>query len=251
MTKEPVTKEPCGISKEPYGSMTILGLPEDERPRERLLNHGAEVLSISELIAIIIGTGTKSKNATVLAGEILAKAGGLKGIADKSVKELSEIKGVGIAKAAKIKALVELSKRFGSIVPGERAVIRSPRDVSEALMQEMRDLDKEYFKAILLNTRNQIIKFVTISIGTLNSSMVHPRELFKAAIKENSASIILVHNHPSGDPEPSKADIDITKRLVRAGLLLGIEVLDHVIVAGNRYLSFRERGMLESGIVEL
>jgi DNA repair protein RadC len=239
------------MTQEPYGSITILGMPEDERPRERLLNHGAEVLSLSELLAIIIGTGTKSKNATVLAGEILAKAGGLKGIADKSVKELSDIKGVGIAKAAKIKALVELSKRFGCIVPGERAVIRSPRDVSDALMQEMRDLDREHFKAILLNTRNQIIKFVTISIGTLNSSMVHPRELFKAAIKENSASIILVHNHPSGDPEPSKADIDITKRLVRSGLLLGIEILDHVIVAGNRYLSFREKGLLESGIVEL
>jgi DNA repair protein RadC len=155
-----------------------------------------------------------------------------------------KIKGMGNCKAAEVKAAIELGKRIGSLDREERAVIRMPKDAAELIMQDMRYLDREHFRAILLNVKNQILDVVTISIGTVNSSLVHPRELFKDAIRTSSSGVILVHNHPSGDPSPSRQDKDLTTRLIEAGKVLGIEILDHIIIGDNRYVSFKETGLM-------
>jgi DNA repair protein RadC len=227
--------------------LTIKDLPEGERPRERLLKYGAENLTDAELLAIIIRTGSRSETAVNLSQRLLLGEKGVNGLrflVEASIEELGKIKGIGIAKAAQIKAAIEIGKRLASLSQSERPVIKCPGDVRNLLMEEMRYLDKEYFKIILLNIKNQVIHVEDVSVGSLNSSIVHPREIFKIAIRRSSAALILVHNHPSGDPTPSGEDVEITRRLVESGKLLGIDVLDHVIIGDGRYTSLKEKGLI-------
>lgn len=219
-------------------------LPEDLKPRERLYQLGPEVLSNKEILAILLRTGTKGENVLELAERILTEAGGLIGLARLSIYELEQFHGIGSAKAAQVKAGLELGKRSISADPTARTVINSPSDVADLVMEEMRNLDREHFRIMHLSTRNNVLGISAVSVGSLNSSIVHPRECFKEAIKRNANSIILLHNHPSGDPSPSREDLDITRRLTEGGKILGIEVLDHVIIGEKRYVSLKEQGII-------
>ncbi|NLM22409.1 MAG: DNA repair protein RadC [Peptococcaceae bacterium] len=218
-------------------------LPEDLKPRERLHQYGSEVLSNKEILAIILRTGSKGENVLDLAERILAETGGLHGLAGLSLPELQAVNGIGPAKAAQVKAALELGRRSVSLDPMSRPTINSPADVAGLVMEEMRHLDREHFRVMYLSTRNNVLGISPVSIGSLNSSIVHPRECFKEAIRRNANTIILLHNHPSGDPTPSREDIDITKRLIEGGKILGIEVLDHVIIGDKKYVSLKEQGM--------
>jgi len=224
--------------------VTIKDMPADLRPRERLLRDGAGVLTDIELLAIILRTGTAAASAVQLAAAVLGRFGHLRGLVQASVEELSLLPGIGPAKAAQIKAALELGRRVAASSGAERPVIKSPEDVAGLVMEEMRHLDREHFRALLLNTRHQVIAQETISIGTLNSSAVHPRELFKNAVKRSAAALILVHNHPSGDPAPSREDLEITRRLQEAGRIIGIDVLDHVIIGDNTFVSLKAKGQI-------
>lgn len=226
-----------------YG-FTMKDLPAAERPRERLRKYGAEVLSTPELLAILLRTGTSQTNVLELAHQLLSAFGGLGNLIKADIEDLKKIKGMGDCKAAEVKAAIELGKRIGSLDREERPVIRMPKDAAELIMQDMRYLDREHFRAILLNVKNQVLDIVTISIGTVNSSLVHPRELFKDAIRTSSSGVILVHNHPSGEPSPSRQDKELTIRLCEAGKVLGIDILDHIIIGDNRYVSFKEIGLI-------
>ncbi|WP_073342792.1 RadC family protein [Caldanaerobius fijiensis] len=220
-------------------------MPSDERPRERMLKYGPEVLSNVELLAIIIRTGTKNESAIKLAERLLNRAGedGLKFLLDSSLEELSKIKGVGLAKAAELKAAIELGIRVQKAARKIHTITK-PQDIADLLMVEMRYLKKEVFKIVLLNVKNQVISIENISIGNLNSSIVHPREIFNAAIRKYSASIILVHNHPSGDPTPSMEDINVTKRIIEGGKILGIDVLDHIVIGDGTYVSMKQKNII-------
>ena len=224
--------------------LKIKDLPKNERPREKILRYGAEYLSNSELLALILRTGTKEDSVLNLCDRLLSHCGGINGISSPSINDLKQVKGIGEVKATQVLALAELATRFNSFKSGEEYVVSSPKDVSNYMMRQMKGLKKEYFKLIMLNTKNIIISVKDISIGNLNSSIVHPREVFIEAIKLSSASVILCHNHPSGDPTPSKEDILITKRLRECGVLLGIEVLDHVIIGNEAYISLKEKGII-------
>jgi len=230
------------MSKE--SSFTVHDLPKQERPRERLQRFGPEALSAQELLALVIGRGTPGKSVVNIAQELLVKFGNIKAISEATIEELSKIKGIGLAKAAQIKASFELGKRQELEIELDDLDIKKPQDVVKAIRARIQDKAKEHFKLILLNTRNKIIGISTVSIGTLNTSLVHPREVFKDAIMHNAASVVLAHNHPSGDIEPSENDLTITKRLVEAGKILGIEVLDHIIVTKAGFFSFKEKGLL-------
>ncbi|MGI5875818.1 MAG: RadC family protein [Dethiobacteria bacterium] len=219
-------------------------MPLEERPREKMKELGAGKLSNAELLAIIFRTGHREETAIHLAERVLSQAGGLRYLPDYSLEELQEIKGIGLAKAVQLKAALELGRRMASTFHDDRITIGSPQDVANFLMEEMRYYHKEYFKIILLNTKNKIISIEDISIGSLNSSIVHPREIFNPAVKKSAAALILVHNHPSGDTQPSHEDLEVTKRLIEAGKLLGINILDHIIVGEGKYLSFKERGLI-------
>lgn len=221
----------------------IKDYPAEIRPREKLVCLGPEGLSDQELLAIILGTGARDKSALDLAGDILA-GGGIIALTNLSIEELSQKKGIGLAKAAQLKAAVELARRLGRHNVGQRRVIQTPQDAFELVRGEMAYLDREHFRVINLNTKNQVLAIDTVSVGSLNASLVHPREVFKLPIKRSAASLILLHNHPSGDTKPSREDQDLTRRLCQAGALLGIEIVDHLIIGQNNYLSMRENGYL-------
>ncbi len=225
-------------------TLTIKELPTNERPRERLVKYGPEALSNAELLAIILRVGTAEYSAIGMAEHMLGRFEGLKGIATAGIDDLSQIKGLGTAKAAQILAMVELGKRLAASVGESRLTIRSPQDAADLLMPELRDAPQEHFKAIYLNSRTEVLKVRTVTIGSLDGSLITPRELFREAISSNSASVIVAHNHPSGDPSPSKEDVDVTKRLVQAGKMIGIEVIDHIIIGDGRWVSMSERGLL-------
>ena len=229
--------------KEGY-SFTVHDLPKPERPRERLKKFGPEALSAQELLALIIGRGVSKKSVMTIAQELLIKFGNIKAISEATIEELSQIKGIGLAKAAQIKACFELGKRQELEPELNDLDIKKPQDVVKAIRARIQDKAKEHFKLIVLNTRNKIIGISNISMGTLNTSLVHPREVFKNAIMHNASSVVLAHNHPSGDTEPSENDLTITRRLVEAGKILGIEVLDHIIIGRNSFCSFKEKGLL-------
>lgn len=225
-------------------SFTIHDLPPSERPRERLQKLGAEALSAQEILAVLLGRGVSGESVMVTAQRLLSKFENLKGIAEASVEELSTVKGIGLAKAAQIKAAFELASRLeGYAQAGEKTVVKTPEDVSGVVGGRLRGKKKEYFLALLLDTRNQLIKVAEISVGSLDSSIVHPREVFKEAISASAAAVIFAHNHPSGDAQASPDDIKLTKRLAEAGELVGIEVLDHVIIGDKKYLSLKREGL--------
>ncbi len=224
--------------------LKIKELPEEERPRERLRKFGPNALSTAELLAIILRTGTRKQSALELAKHLLKKFGNVKSLAKASLEELCEIDGIGLTKAVQIQAAFDIGKRFTRFREDEKPSIRSSRDVANLLSDEMRLYENECFKILLLNTKNQLIKDETISVGILNASLVHPREVFKAAIKANSASVIIVHNHPTGDPTPSEEDNETTKRIKEAGKLVGIELLDHIIIGEDGYFSYKDKDLL-------
>lgn len=221
-------------------------LPLCERPYEKLEVVGAEYLSNAELLAVIIKTGTKAYTAVELAQLVLKLShdGRLSSLYNLSIEQLKQVKGIGRVKAIQIKAALELSKRIATSDGKVHHIIKSALDVSSLMMEEMRYLRKEMFKALLLDTKNQIIKVVDVSVGSLNSSIVHPREVFSEAIKCGCNSIIFVHNHPSGDPTPSLEDVQTTQRLESAGNILGIKVLDHIVVGDGKYVSFKDKGII-------
>jgi len=222
----------------------IKSIPADDRPQEKLLKYGANNLSNSELIAVILRTGSKDENVVMLAQRILNEDGrGLRNIADGTADKFKSFKGINDVKASQLMALAELSKRI-STLKLEKIKISSPSDAAMFLMEEMRYYKKEYFKIILLDTKNNIKKISEISIGSLNSSIVHPREVFSEAVANSAASVILVHNHPSGESEPSREDISLTNRLNECGKILGIKILDHIIIGDGVFYSFKEEGLL-------
>jgi len=225
-------------------SFTIHDLPPSERPRERLQRLGVGALSAQEILAVILGRGVSGESVMVTAQRLLSRFGNLKGIAEASVEELSQLKGIGLAKAAQIKAAFELASRLdGYAQMGEKTVVKTPEDVMGVVGKRLQSKKKEYFLALLLDTRNQLIKVAEVSVGSLDSSIVHPREVFKEAISASSAAVIFAHNHPSGDAEASPDDIKLTKRLAEAGELLGIDVLDHIIIGGKKFLSLKRQGL--------
>lgn len=221
---------------------TIRELPQAERPREKLLLRGARGLEPRDLVAIVLGHGTRSLSALGLADKLMAHFGSLTALADASVEELQETPGIGEAKAARLSAACEIARRLVPQTLGDRPTIRSASDVAALLINEMRGLDREEFRGVLLDTKHRLLEVVTISIGHLNGTLVHPREVFKSAIRRSSEAIIVVHNHPSGDPTPSAEDIAVTRRLTAAGRLLGIELLDHVILGATEWVSLRQEG---------
>lgn len=226
----------------PYAPM-IRDMPEDERPRERLIRLGARVMSNAELLAIMMRTGVGGENVLRLAERLIAHCGGLPGIARASLTELQAVNGIGPAKAVEIKAALELGRRLMATAPEERARVTSPADAANLLMSEMMLLEQEDLRVVLLDTRNQVLHVRTVYRGSLNTSVVRIGEVFRSAIKENAAAIIVAHNHPSGDPSPSPEDIHVTRQLRQAGKLLDIELLDHIIIGYQRYVSLKERGL--------
>lgn len=220
--------------------LSVKEMAPEERPREKMLAKGEKSLSNTELLAILLRTGTKDKNAIELANYIINKdLQGLRYLQDMTIEELCEIDGIGISKATQLKAALELGIRVASAKPNNYKV-KNPWDIYKYYMDSLRYNKKEIFKVVLLNTKNEIISDLDVSIGTLNASLVHPREVFREAIKRSTNKIILMHNHPSGSVEPSNEDKNITTRLIKCGELIGIEVIDHIIIGDGLYFSFKE-----------
>ena len=226
------------------GGNLIKDIIKEERPRETLLKKGETYLSDSELLAILIKNGTRDKSAITLAREIIETSDGIRNLSNITVEELSKIKGIGLAKACRIISALELGRRVSVASEMQKFKISSPQDIGNVYMEELRYKKKEIFRVVLLNTKNVIIGSKDISEGSLNASIVHPREVFLEAIKKSANKMILMHNHPSGDPTPSSEDINITKRLISAGQIVGIEILDHVIIGDGSFYSFKENGQI-------
>jgi DNA repair protein RadC len=222
---------------------TIKELPSSERPRERLLNYGPGALSTGELLAIILRTGTADENVVRLAQRLLKTFDGLGGLVQASANQLTAQKGLGPAKVAQLKAALELGRRLLVTSPEERPQIRSPADAANLVMSEMGLLEQEHLRVILLDTKNRVLDTPTIYVGSLNTSLIRVGEIFREAIRSNCASLIVVHNHPSGDPTPSPEDVAVTQQIAEAGKLLDIEVLDHLIIGYQRFVSLKERGL--------
>jgi DNA repair protein RadC len=228
--------------------LRIKDLPASERPRERLAERGAEALTHAELIAILLRTGLRGRSAIEIAHELLHKFGNLSGLERASLDELREVRGIGRDKAIALKAAFTLARRMTQESHGNSPLLDNPASIADYLREAARGYEVEHFQAVLLNTRRKLIRVETISQGLVDTILVHPREVFKRAIAANASALVLVHNHPSGDPAPSEADIKVTRDLIRAGELLKIEVLDHVIMgrrlaaSGKDYVSLRELG---------
>ncbi|WP_411787843.1 RadC family protein [Halobacillus rhizosphaerae] len=222
----------------------IKDVPKEERPRERLIELGSPHLSNQELLAILLGSGSRNESVMDLSQRLLVHFEGIMLLKDATIEELTSIRGIGLAKAVLIISAIELGKRMQQMKPAERYMIRSPEDGADFVMEEMRDLKQEHFICLFLNTKNQVLHRQTIFIGSLNASIVHPREVFKEAVKRSAASIICAHNHPSGDPTPSQEDIHVTRRLQECGKMIGIELLDHLVIGDRKFISLKEKGYL-------
>ena len=226
--------------------MKIKALPRSERPVEKTITKGASALSNSELLAILLGSGTREKSAIGLAEDIISKdKSGISHLAESSVQELMSINGVGQSKAARVVAAVELGKRISTAPRVKRMGVESSDDIARLFIEDMRYEKREIFKALLLNPRGEIISIETVSVGELTSTLVHPREVFSQAVKRSAAGIVFVHNHPSGNPEPSEEDIKTTERLAACGKLLGIVVIDHIIIGDGQYCSMQSLGLMD------
>ena len=224
-------------------SLRMHELPTHDQPRERLARLGAGALSDAELLAILLRVGTNGANVLQLAYQVLAECGGWAGLQLLDFNDLCQRHGIGTSKAASIKAALEIGRRLARSGIDERFPIRSPADVATLLMVEMSHLDQEHLRTILLDTKNRVQQINTVYIGSLNSATIRVGEVFKEAVRRNSAGIIVVHNHPSGEATPSIDDIEVTRQLVAAGRLLDIELIDHVIIGRGQYVSLRERGL--------
>ncbi|MDW5549927.1 RadC family protein [Methanosarcina sp.] len=221
----------------------IQDIPEEERPRERLIRNGPESLSNAELLGIILRTGSREENVVNLCSRILTEYS-IKQLSLANISRLMQVHGVGKAKAAQIAAVFELARRLETFVEEPKRKVCSPKDVYTLMYPKMREQKKEKFITLCLDTKNQILREEVVSIGSLNASIVHPREVFKSALMESSASVIMVHNHPSGDPSPSREDIMVTEKMVEGGKILGIDVLDHIIIGEGRYVSLKDEGFV-------
>lgn len=225
----------------PVNGFSIRDLAPQERPREKMIQNGPETLSSAELLAILIRTGTRDRSALDLANRILSLSeDGLSHLGRCSIEDLATVNGIGPSKACQILAGVELGRRMTRAKLMNPRILNHPREVAAYLIEDMKDLRQEWFRILLLNNRKQVLAYETISVGTLNASLVHPRDVFEKAIRRNASTIILVHNHPSGNPSPSDEDRLLTRRLTDAGALMGIDVIDHVIVGNGSYYSFKE-----------
>lgn len=227
-----------------YNAMRIADMAPDARPRERLERSGPESLTNPELLAILFRTGTPQRNAVQVAEDVFKNLGGLPRLATATLEELASVPGVGRVKAIEVKAAVELAKRLAASTEEARPIIRSPAEVAQMMMAELRYETREHLYVLVLDARNQLRHQRKVSSGTLTESLVHPREVYAEAIRFHAASIVLVHNHPSGDPEPSPEDLATTKRLVEAGKILGIELLDHLIIGDGRWVSLKHLGLM-------
>lgn len=227
----------------PTYNPTIKEMPETLRPRERLAYAGAASLSSAELLAILLRTGARGENVLRMAERILSLQGGLIALGQAGFDELCQIHGLGPAKATQIQAALELGRRVLLAGPVEQTQVRSPADVANLMMLEMGLLEREQLRTVLLDTKNRVQRIETVYAGSLNTAVIRIGEIFQAPIRANSAAIIVVHNHPSGDPAPSPEDVRVTEKIVQAGALLDIDVLDHLIIGRNRYVSLKERGL--------
>jgi len=232
-------------------SFTVRDLPQAERPRERLQKLGTEALSAQELLALILGRGVEGESVMMTAQKLLTQFGSLKGVMQASLEDLQGMRGIGLAKAAQIKACMEVARRNGDTTDSleERAsrngnLLVSPHAVYKLVSAKISNYAKEHFLVLSFDTRNKLIGIDTVAVGTLTASLVHPRETFDAAIRRHASHIIVAHNHPSNDNEPSQEDIETTRRLAQAGKILGIELVDHIIVSSLGFLSFREKQLL-------
>ena len=230
---------------EPGYKYTIKELPADERPRERLQQYGAESLGTAELVAIVLAQGFRNVSAVDLAQHLLGSHGGLVGLAKLDFETLRGEKGIGLAKAAQLCAAFELGRRLARSDVLDRPLVSTPEQAAELLMPRYGDRKQEHLGLLALDSKNRVLKEEVVSVGTLDSSLAHPREVFRPAIVANAASVILFHNHPSGDTTPSAKDGEITRRLAEAGRTLGLEVVDHIVVARNRFASLRRLGLME------
>lgn len=228
----------------PKYSSSVREMPEEERPRERLAHSGPEALRDAELLAILFRTGTRSTGAVALAENALRHFGSLRTLARASLEEIQQVDGVGRVKAIEIKAAIELGKRLALYNERGKTRIRSAKDVADALMVTFKEYEHEVFKCMLLNTKNDVLKVVDVSHGGLDGTLAAPRDVFKRAVRESASAVILCHNHPSGDPEPSREDVRLTERLVEAGEIMGVRVLDHVIFGDGRYVSLKDRQLM-------
>ncbi|WP_144559311.1 RadC family protein [Shouchella miscanthi] len=226
-------------------SIIIRDVPLQERPRERFLREGAKALSNQEILAIMLRSGTKQYSALQVAAQLLSTYKTLTALSESSLEEMRLIKGIGVTKAIELAAAMELGKRINREGKGQKRVIASPDDAVQIVADDLIGIHQEHFVVLYLNTKNYVIKQKTVFIGSLNASIVHPREVFKEALRTSSAAVICLHNHPSGDPSPSPEDINVTKRLNEAGRILGISLLDHIIIGDEtHYVSLKERGFI-------
>ncbi len=222
---------------------TIKEMPSADRPRERLIREGATVLSTAELLAIIFRVGVDGENVLSLSNRLLAKYSGLAGLARAPFSDLQGEHGLGEAKVATLKAAFELGRRLSIAAPEERFQVRSPADAANLLMGEMSMLEQEELRVVLLDTRNRVLAVNKVYVGSLNTSVIRTSEVFREAVRRNAAAIIVIHNHPSGDPSPSPEDVAVTRNIIQAGQLLDIEVLDHLVIGQQRFVSLKERGL--------
>lgn len=221
----------------------MIDLPQGDRPRERLLARGPAALASAELLAIVLGTGVKDENVVRVSQRLLSTFGNLSGLAQASVGELMAARGLGPAKAAQLKAALELGRRLLVEGPEQRPQVRSPADAANLLMSEMSLLEQEHLRVMMLDTKNRVLGTPTVYVGSLNTSLIRVGELFREAIRYNCASVIVAHNHPSGDPTPSPEDVAVTRQIAAAGKLLDVDVLDHLIIGRQRFVSLKERGL--------